>query len=127
MASWIRMNFGANSPPLKRPARQLKGSSRLSDLAARLSELERDWETLLASYAGMVPEALNDLDPEERHRLYKLLALEVKAYPDKSLELSGTLGTPELLQIHESRNTQLLELRFRALLGHEPEIEPALV
>jgi hypothetical protein len=39
---------------------------------------------------ALVPESLNDLSPEERHQIYKMLRLEVLAYPDKSLEVSGT-------------------------------------
>jgi hypothetical protein len=62
----------------------------------RLLALELDKENLLESYAGMVPEALVELDPEERHHIYKLLRLEVRAHPDKTLEVSGVLGDPEL-------------------------------
>jgi hypothetical protein len=39
--------------------------------------LEHDRDTLMESYAGSVGEALEDLSPEERHRVYKLLRLEV--------------------------------------------------
>jgi site-specific DNA recombinase len=59
---------------------------------ARLLELERDKDELLAHYASMVPEALDDLAPEERHRVYKLLKLRVGLQPDGILEVSGVLG-----------------------------------
>jgi hypothetical protein len=57
----------------------------------RLEQMERDRNVLLERYAGVVPESLNALTSEERHQLYKLLRLEVVAYPDKSLEVSGAI------------------------------------
>jgi hypothetical protein len=53
--------------------------------------MERDRETVMEHYAGTVPEALDDLSPEERHKIYKMLRLEVLACPDKSLEVSGAI------------------------------------
>lgn len=44
---------------------------------------ERD--TMLESYARMTNEALEDPTPEERHRLYKLLRLNVYSRPDEPL------------------------------------------
>ena len=41
----------------------------------------------------MVPEALDGLTPEERHRVYKMLRLSVLACSDRSLEVSGVLCT----------------------------------
>ena len=64
----------------------LEGSRR------RLEELEHDQEALMEHYAGVVPEALENLAPEERHRVYKMLRLRVLAYPDARLEVSGVLG-----------------------------------
>jgi hypothetical protein len=43
----------------------------------RLEQLEHDADTLLEHYAGMVPEALEALTSEERHRVYKMLRLKV--------------------------------------------------
>jgi hypothetical protein len=40
-------------------------------------------------YAGMVSETLEDLEPEERHRIYNLLRLGVRFRPDWSLEITG--------------------------------------
>ena len=42
-------------------------------------------------YASAVPGSLDDLVPEERHQVYKMLRLEVLAFPDKSLEVSGAI------------------------------------
>lgn len=55
----------------------------------RLEQLERDRDTLLESYAGLVPEAIDALDPEERRQVYKIIGLEVHWAPDGSFDLSG--------------------------------------
>ncbi len=57
-----------------------------------LNRLEHDRDTLLESYAGMVREILEDLAPEERHRIYKLLRLGVRFRPDWPLEVSGVFA-----------------------------------
>jgi hypothetical protein len=61
----------------------------------RLEELERDGEALMERYAGAVPEALENLLPEERHRVYKMLKLRVLAYPDSRLEVNDVLGSAQ--------------------------------
>jgi hypothetical protein len=47
----------------------------------RVSELEADRDALLASYAELVPEALDGLTGEERMRVYEMLQLEVRPDP----------------------------------------------
>jgi hypothetical protein len=65
---------------------------------------------LLAKYAGMMPDALADLTPEERHHVYKMLRLNVLAYPVETLAVSGNftesveLRTLQLAQIYVSLN-----------------------
>jgi len=54
-----------------------------------LQRLEHDRDALLESYAGTVGDALEDLSPEERHRVYELLRLDVRFRPDWPLEISG--------------------------------------
>jgi site-specific DNA recombinase len=54
-----------------------------------LKRLEDDRDALLESYAGAVKETLEDLEPEERHRIYKLLQLDVRFRPGWPLEISG--------------------------------------
>jgi site-specific DNA recombinase len=61
---------------------------------SRLEELERDKETLLEHYAGMVPEALDELTGEERHQVYRMLRLQVHISPDGSLDVRGVLREP---------------------------------
>jgi hypothetical protein len=57
-----------------------------------LERLESDRDALIESYAGMVREALEDLAPEERHRIYKLLRLGVRFRPDWPLEITGVFA-----------------------------------
>ena len=40
----------------------------------------------------MTPDALDTLEPEERHQVYKMLRLTVEVCADGSLEVSGVLG-----------------------------------
>jgi hypothetical protein len=67
----------------------------------RLEELERDGEALMELYASTVPEALENLLPEERHRVYKMLRLRVLAHPDFRLEVNGVLGSAQYVCLFE--------------------------
>jgi hypothetical protein len=55
----------------------------------QIRRLEEDKETLLADYANLMPEALDGLEADERHRVYKMLRVEAAIAPDGSLEVSG--------------------------------------
>jgi hypothetical protein len=55
----------------------------------RLERLERDRDTLLESYAGAMPEAIDALGPEERHQVYRMIGMEVHLAPEGSFDLSG--------------------------------------
>ena len=70
------------------------GLAILAESRQRLEDLERDRDALVERYAGAVPEALENLTPEERHRDYNMLRLKVLAYPDSRLEVNGVLGGP---------------------------------
>ena len=59
---------------------------------ARLQDLERNADALLEHYTVVVPEALDGLEPEERHRIYKMLRLAVRVRPSGILEVGGVLG-----------------------------------
>jgi hypothetical protein len=61
----------------------------LAAARARGETLERDRDTLMESYVGMIGEGLEDLAPEERHRVYQLLRLGVRFRPDWPLEITG--------------------------------------
>jgi hypothetical protein len=60
-----------------------------------LQRLERDRDALMESYAGMVSKTLEDLAPEERHRIYKLLRLGVRFRPDWPLEITSVFAQVE--------------------------------
>ena len=51
---------------------------------------EADRDALLASYAEMIPEALNELSGEERMQVYRMLQLEVRPNLE-GYEVSGAL------------------------------------
>lgn len=54
-----------------------------------LTQLERDRDSLLENYAGLMPEAIEALGPEERHRVYRMIGMEVHLAPDGSFVLGG--------------------------------------
>jgi hypothetical protein len=57
-----------------------------------LEELERDRDTLLESYAAMMPEALDSLAPGERRQVYMMLRPKVEASRDVSIDVRGILS-----------------------------------
>jgi hypothetical protein len=46
----------------------------------------------MEAYAGIVGETLEDLGPEERHHVYKLLRLGVRFRPGWPLEITGVFA-----------------------------------
>jgi hypothetical protein len=82
----------------ERELRTLEGRSIL------LENLEREKDTIIERYAGLVPDALEELSPRERHQVYRMLHLRVVAHPDDKLEVSGAfssegLGKKDLLRM----------------------------
>jgi site-specific DNA recombinase len=57
----------------------------------RMEDLEADRDTLLRDMADMLPEALDSLSGEERHRLYGMLRIEVTPIPE-GFRVSGALS-----------------------------------
>jgi site-specific DNA recombinase len=49
-----------------------------------LAQLERDRDTLLESYAGLMPEAIDALGPQERYRVYRMIGMEAHLATDGS-------------------------------------------
>jgi len=76
----------------------------LKESRERIEDLERDADALLEHYACMVPEALDELTPEERHRAYKMLRLSVSVYADGLAEISGAFGG--LLEVRPSNSAK---------------------
>jgi site-specific DNA recombinase len=63
----------------------------------RVEDLEADRDALLEDMAEMVPEALDALSGEERHRVYRMLRIEVTPVPD-GFRVSGALNEPFVKQ-----------------------------
>jgi site-specific DNA recombinase len=61
----------------------------LKECRERIEHLEQDANALLEHYASMVPEALDGLTPEERHRVYRMMRLKVTMYADGLAEVTG--------------------------------------
>jgi site-specific DNA recombinase len=70
----------------ERELQALKGRSEL------LRNLQREKDAIMERYAGMVPEALETLSPQERHRVYRMLRLKVVAHPGDTMEVQGVFG-----------------------------------
>jgi site-specific DNA recombinase len=58
----------------------------------KIAALEADAESLLATYATAIPEHIQSLNAEERHRVYELLDLRAVARCDGTVELTAPLG-----------------------------------
>ena len=56
-----------------------------------VEDLEADRDALLRDMADMVPEALDGLSGEERHRVYWMLRMEVTPIPE-GFRVSGALS-----------------------------------
>jgi len=61
----------------------------LKERKERIEHLEQDANALLEHYTNLVPEALDDLTSEERHRIYKMMHLNVTMYADGLAEVTG--------------------------------------
>ena len=57
----------------------------------RIKTLEQDREAALATFAESVPEELDRLAPEDRHRVYRMLRLRVDVAGDGQTKVSGAL------------------------------------
>jgi hypothetical protein len=62
-----------------------------------VEDLEADRDTLVRDMAEMVPEALDTLSGEERHRVYRMLRIEVTPIPE-GFRVSGALDEPFVKQ-----------------------------
>ena len=64
-----------------------------------LKRLERDRDSLLESYAGLIPEAIDTLGSEERHRVYRMIGMKAYLKADGSFALSGDVMSFSNLEI----------------------------
>jgi hypothetical protein len=67
-----------------------------------LAQLERDRDSLLENYAGLLPEAIDALGSEERRRVYRMIGMEAHLAADGSLEISGDVMNFSKLEILSS-------------------------
>ena len=67
-----------------------------------IQELEKDREGLLKSMAEIVPDALEDLTPQERNKIYRMLRLEVAPF-EEGYEVSGAFCSSGLTPRKERR------------------------
>ncbi len=58
----------------------------------RIEEMEKDRDVLLESYALRAPKALDELTPEERHHVYRMLRLRAAIRIGGTIEVSGMFG-----------------------------------
>ncbi len=58
----------------------------------RIEQLEQEANGLLVHYAGIVPEALDALTPEERHRVYRMMRLNVVMSAGGPAKVTGAFG-----------------------------------
>jgi site-specific DNA recombinase len=118
MKVWAEKLTEADAKRVRFQHAYAEGIIGLDDLKARLSELddarataeqeiailegrlehirslEEDRDAVLADLEAMAPKVLDCLDPEERHRFYKMLRLRVRLWPDRSLEITGAFPEP---------------------------------
>jgi hypothetical protein len=53
-----------------------------------IEQLEKDREALIRSMAEIIPDALEDLTPQERNKIYRMLRLEAAPF-EEGYEVSG--------------------------------------
>ena len=82
----LRTRLAALEDARKMAEREL---SALQHRTEHLAQLERDRDSLLESYAGLLPDAIDTLASEERYRVYRMIGLEARLAPDGSLAISG--------------------------------------
>jgi hypothetical protein len=64
----------------------------IRNTTTNLERLEQDRDALLSHYSQIAVEHLDNLEPEKRNRVYKMLDLKVLAHEDGNLEVKWTLG-----------------------------------
>jgi hypothetical protein len=101
----------------------------------RVEELERNRDTLLDGYVGLIPQKLQELEPEERQQIYRMLRLRLVMDPHGGIAASGVIGAgnslceSELTSACEYQNTKTPSFTFRTVLGgNSPRIrlEPTM-
>jgi hypothetical protein len=100
---WYTENHYHTAVPVELENTRSRATRELEELRnrrERIEGLDRDKNALLESYAGMVPQALDSLTPQERHQIYKMLRVQVTVGPDGRVEVTGALcANPEVCNL----------------------------
>jgi hypothetical protein len=85
-----------------------------------MERLEHDRDTLLSHFSRIAADRLDELEPEERNRVYKMLGLTVLAHGDGSLEakwaVDETLCRDNVTLLRWSSTSTTEAFRFRVVL-----------
>ena len=92
----LRAQLAALEDTRKTAERELRT---LEARTEHLAQLERDRDSLLDNYADLLPEAIDALGSEERHRVYRMIGMEAHLAPDGSLEVSRDVMNFSKLEI----------------------------
>jgi hypothetical protein len=85
--------YGARVSQLKQARKTIEEElGRIRDRASHIERLEQDRDALLNHYSRIAANHLDELEPEERNRVYKMLHLTVLAHPNDNLEVKWALG-----------------------------------
>ena len=86
----------------------------------RLEDLERDRDTLLDEYAKLMPDALQELGPEERRQVYAMLRLRIAVEIGGDMTITGVIGAGETLCESEQASTSTTSSRPGAWARQRP-------
>ena len=86
----------------------------------RVEKLERDRDALLDGYSNVIPEALEELDPEERRQIYAMLRLRIAVEVGGDMEITGVIGAGEILCESELTPTSTTSSRPGAWARQRP-------
>jgi site-specific DNA recombinase len=95
----LRAQLAALEDSRQTAERELQALQRRTE---HLAQLERDRDSLLENYAGLLPEAIDALEPDERQHVYRMIRLEAHVASDGSLEISGDVVSFSKLEISSS-------------------------
>ena len=79
-------------------AQEKEARAELEKVKARrqtIEQAERDIEGVIESYSAAIPHELERLEPEGRHRIYKMLSLRVKLANSGIATMEGTISLPQ--------------------------------
>ena len=91
---------------------------------SRLKDIERSKEALISHYSSLVPSSLQELSPEERRRVYRMMHLRVSAHRDDTLIADWGCNDEPLPRWSSAYTTPAF--RFRVVLAGDGSEEVEL-